>query len=95
MGELEMKKEFVAAPPQYPASTILRQHDYKNLIRKQQKNNLAKLQRRKVRLQAAINASTSDSNCADREDDMFDVNNKIIQVKYNISVDVRVPLTKE
>ena len=27
MGELEMKKEFVAAPPQYPASAILREPD--------------------------------------------------------------------
>ena len=95
MGELEMKKEFVALPPHYPASAILRQPDYENLIRKQQQNNLAKFQRRKVRLQAAINASTSDSNCADREGNMFDVDNKIIQVEYNISVDVRVPLTKE
>ena len=35
MGELEMKKEFVASPPQYPASVIFRQPDYKNLIWKQ------------------------------------------------------------
>jgi hypothetical protein len=41
------------------------------MIRKQQQNNLAKLQRRKVRLQAAIDASTSDSDRADLEDDMF------------------------
>ena len=67
MGELEMKKEFVTLPPQYPASAILRKPDYKNLIRKQQQNNLAKLQRRKVRLQAAIDASTFDSDSADRE----------------------------
>ena len=32
MGELEMKKEFVAAPPQYPASAIQRQPDYKAMI---------------------------------------------------------------
>ena len=84
MGELEMKKEFVASPPQYPASAILRQPDYENLIRKQQKNNLAKLQRRKVRLQAAIDPSTSDSDCADREDNMFNVDNKLsrLSTKY-------------
>ena len=35
MGELEMKKEFIALPPQYPASATLRQLDYKKLIRKQ------------------------------------------------------------
>ena len=61
MGELDMKKEFIAAPPQYPTSAILRQPDYENLIRKQQNNNLAKLQRRKVQLQAAIDAYMSDS----------------------------------
>ena len=90
MGELEMKKEFVAAPPQYPQSAILRQPDYKTLIQKQQTNILAKLQRRKIRLQAAINASTSDSDCADLEDDMFDIDNEIIQVKYDMSVAVKV-----
>ena len=94
MGEQEMKKEFFALPPQYPANATLRQTDYKNLIQKQQQNNLAKLQRHKVRLQATINASTSDSDHADLEDNMFDVDNKIIKVKYDMSVDVRVPLTE-
>ena len=37
----------------------------------------------------------SDSDRADLEDDMFDIDNEIIQVKYNITVDVRGPLTKE
>ena len=41
MGELEMKKEFVASPPQDPASAILRQPDYENLIWKQQQNNVS------------------------------------------------------
>ena len=95
MGELEMKKEFVAAPPQYPQSAILRQPDYETQIWKQQTNNLAKLQIRKIRLQAAINASTSDSDCADLEDDMFDIINEIIQVENGMSVAVKVPLTKE
>ena len=94
MGELEMKKKFVAAPPQYPASAIQRQPDYETMIRKQQNNNLAKLQRQKVRLQAAINASMSDSNRADRGDKMFDVNNKIMEVEYDMSIDVKVPLTE-
>ena len=42
MGELEMKKEFVALPPQYPASAVLRQPDYKDMIRRKQLNNLSK-----------------------------------------------------
>ena len=95
MGELETKKEFVAPSPQYPASAILRQPDYENLIRKQQRNNLAKLERRKERLQNTIDASTSDSDRADLEDDMVDLDNDIAQVEYDISVEVRVPLTEE
>ena len=95
MGELEMKKEFVSAPPQYPLSAIQRQPDYEKMIWQQQQNNLAKLQRHKVWLQAAIVASMSDSNRADLQDDMFDIDNEIIQVKYNISADVKVPLTEE
>ena len=95
MGELEMKKEFVAVPTQYPASAILRQPDYENMIWQQQQNNLAKLQRRKVRLQTTIDATTSVSNREDLEDDMFDINNEIIQIEYNMSVNVKVPLTEE
>ena len=94
MGELEMKKEFIPAPPQYPASAILRQPDYENLIQKQQQNNLAKLQRRKVQLQAAIDASTSDSGRADREDVMFNVNNGIMELEYDVSITIKVPLTE-
>ena len=43
MGELEMKKECIALPPQYPTIAIQRQPDYKNMIWKQQNNNLVKL----------------------------------------------------
>ena len=84
MGELEMKKEFVAAPPQYPQSAIQRQPDYETLIRKQHNNNLAKLQRRKVRLQTTIDATTSVSNREDLEDNIFDIDNEIIQVEYDM-----------
>jgi hypothetical protein len=95
MGELEMKKEFVAAPPQYPQSAILRQPDYDTLIRKQQNKNLAKLQRRKVCLQTTIDGTTSVFDREDLEDDMFDIDNEIIQVEYDIKINVKVPLTEE
>ena len=95
MGELEMNKEFVAAPPQYPQSAILRQPDYKTLIRKQQNNNLAKLQRRQIRLQTTFNTTTLVSDCEDLEDDMFNIGNQIMEVEYKIKIDIKVPLTKE
>ncbi len=53
------------------------------------------MQKHEVRLQAAIDASTSDSNRVDLKDNMFIIDNKIIQVEYNMSVAVKVPLTKE
>ena len=65
------------------------------MIQKQQNNNLAKLQRRKTRLQTAIEASTSDSNRAGLEDKMFYINNQILEVEYDIKIEVKVPLTKE
>jgi hypothetical protein len=84
MGELEMKKEFIAPPPQYPSSTIQRQPAYENMIRLQQENNISKLQRHKVRLQAVIDASTSDnSNQEELEDNMIDIKIKIFQAKYD------------
>jgi hypothetical protein len=95
MGELEMKKEFVAAPPQNPQSALLRQPDYKSMIQKLQSNLFKKLQIRKTRLQTAINAFTSDSNCAYLEDNMFDIDNEIMEVKYDTNIDVKVPLTKK
>ena len=95
MGELEMKKEFVAAPPQNPQSALLRQPDYKSMIQKLQSNLFKKLQIRKTRLQTAINAFTSDSNCAYLEENMFDIDNEIMEVKYDTNIDVKVPLTKE
>ena len=95
MGELKMWKEFVAAPPQYPASAIQTQPDYETMIQKQQNNNLAKLQRCKTRMQTLINASTSDSDRADLEDKMFNTNNKIMEVEYNMKINVKVQLTEE
>ena len=65
------------------------------MIRQKQQINLAKLQSRKVWVQAAIDASTSDSDCADHQDDMFDIDNEIIQVEYDIKINVKVPLTEE
>ncbi len=88
MGELEAKKEFVVPPPQYPSRAIQRQPVYKNMIRLQQENNISKLQGRKVRLQAAINASTSDSDQEELEDNMIYSNNEIVQAKYDQSIKI-------
>ncbi len=65
------------------------------MIQKQQNNKLTKLQIRKTRLQTAIVASTSDSDRADLEDKMFDIDNQIMEVEYNIKIEVKFPLTKE
>ena len=95
MGELDTKIEFVLPPPQYPASAILRQPTYKNMIWLQWQNNLMKIQKRKVRLQVSIDASTSDSNQEDLEDQMVKLENKILQAEYDIPVNIWVPLNNE
>ena len=43
MGELEMKKEFVAPPTEYPQTALNRKADYENMVRAQQNNTLASL----------------------------------------------------
>ncbi len=83
MGELDTKKEFVAPPPQYPSRTIQRQPVYENMIRLQQENNISKRQSWKVRLQAAIDESTSYSDQEELEDNMIDIDNEIVQAEYN------------
>ena len=46
MGELETKKEFVAAPCEYPKSAQDRKTGYETMIRAQQQNALANLRRK-------------------------------------------------
>ncbi len=47
MGELETKKEFVAAPLEYPKTAQDRKAGYETMIRAQQENALANLEKRR------------------------------------------------
>jgi hypothetical protein len=67
----------------------------KNMIWLQQENNLLKLQKRKVQLQAAIDVSTSDSDQEELKETMVNIDNKILKAKYGQSVEIKVPLNDE
>ena len=99
MGELETKKEFVAPPPEYPQSAKIRQPVYESMIRAQQSNTISKLQRRKVRIQAEIDAFGPTPSDPDKlnelEEKMFDIDNEILQIVYDQGVDIKVPLDDE
>jgi hypothetical protein len=56
MGELQTKKEFVAPLPVYPETAIVRMPDYEAMHNAKQSNTLAKLKKKKTRLQVEIDA---------------------------------------
>jgi hypothetical protein len=56
MAELQTKAEFVVPLPEYPTTAKTRQPVYEKMIRAQQANSLAKLEKRKARIEADIKA---------------------------------------
>ena len=97
MGELETKTEFVAPTPDYPATALARQPTYEAMIRAQQNNTLAKLTRKKARIQAQINATpiANAEEIDELEEKMSDLDNEILQAQYDLGDEVKVPLTEE
>lgn len=97
MGELETKTEFVAPTPDYPATAVARQPTYEAMIRAQQNNTLAKLTRKKARIQAIIDATpiANADEIDELEEKMSDLDNEILQAQYDLGDDVKVPLTEE
>jgi hypothetical protein len=97
MGELETKKEFVASPPEYPQTALDRKPDYENMIRAQQNNALTSLKRKESRLkiQIAVLPPTDVDEIDKLEEQLSDVENKILRAEYDILADVDLPLNEE
>ena len=95
MAELQTKAEFVVPPPEFPATAKARQPVYEAMIRAKQSNNLAKVERRKLRIQADIAAlpQPPDQDALENlEDRLYDIENEILQIRYEQGMDVSVPL---
>ena len=95
MAELQTKTEFVVPPPEFPATAKARQPVYETMIRAQQANNLAKAERRKARIEADIAAlphPPDQTALENLEDRLYDIENEILQIKYEQGMDVSVPL---
>ena len=97
MGELETKKEFVAPPTEYPQTALDRKADYESMIRAQQNNALASLRRKETRLkiQIAVTAPTEVDDIDKLEEQLSEVENKILRAEYDVNTDVELPLTEE
>ena len=97
MGELETKTEFVAPSPKYPQSAVTRQPNYEAMIRSQQNNELATLTRKATRIQTQIDATDpTDLNTIDTlEEQLSEINNRIIRINYDINSNIELPLTEE
>jgi len=97
MGELQTKKEFVAPLPIYPETATARMPAYEAFHNAKQSNNLAKLRKKKTRLQAEIDAIPI-SNTAEiepLEEKMYDIDNEILQLEYEAGLEIKVPLDEE
>ena len=97
MVELEMKKEFVAPPTEYPQTALDRKADYENMIRAQQTNTLTSLRRKEQHLKIQI--AVTDPNEVDEvdklEEQLSEVESKILRSEYDLKADVELPLTEE
>ncbi len=97
MGELETKTEFTTPTPGYPQKAKDRRQKHTDMIRAQQNNELASLRRKQTRLQGALRiiASTEIDEIDKLEEQLSEVKRKILQVEYDLSCEVELPLTEE
>ena len=104
MGELETKTEFVAPTPEYPQSAEDRRPGYETMIRAQQNNLLTRLRKKEERLRLQISNVTSDDQPNNQiileeldklEEEMCEVEIKVLQAEYDLKTDVELPLSEE
>jgi hypothetical protein len=97
MGELETKKEFVAAPCEYPKSAQDRKTGYETMIRAQQQKALANLRRKeeRIKIQISITDPNAVNDIVNLEEQLSEVEIKILRAEYDLATDVELPLTEE
>jgi hypothetical protein len=97
MGELETKKEFVAAPCEYPTSAQDRKAGYETMIRAQQQNALANLRRKedRIKIQISITDPNAVNDIVNLKEQLSEVEIKILRAEYDLATDVELPLTEE
>ena len=97
MGKLETKKEFVTPPTEYPLTALALKTDYEYMIRAQQGKTLASLRRKEDRIKTQI--GTTDPLDVDEidklEDQLSEIENKILRADYDLNNNVELPLTEE
>jgi hypothetical protein len=97
MAELQTKTEFIAPPPEFPLTAKARQPVYEKMICAQQANNIAKVEKRKARIEveiAALPTPIDQDALENLEDRLYHVENEILQIRYKQNMDVSVPLEK-
>ncbi len=97
MGELETKKEFITLPTEYPLTALTRKTDYENMIHAQQGKTLASLRQKESRIKIQL-STTNPANIEEidkLEDQLSEIENKILRAEYDLHNDVELPLTEE
>jgi hypothetical protein len=97
MGELETKVEFIAPAPTYPVSAESRRVKHETMVRAQQQNELQSLQRKLARVQNTLRTIpiTEVDEIDKLEEQLSEVERKILQVEYDQSTEVSLPLSEE
>ncbi len=97
MGKLEMKKEFIALPTEYPPTVLARKADYEKMICAQQNKTLASLKCKEERLkiQIAIIKPTEVEEINKLEEQLSEVESKIFRAEYDLNAGMELPLTEE
>ena len=104
MGELETKKEFVAPTPEYPQSAEDCRPGYEAIIRAQQNNLLTRLRKKEERLRLQISNVISNDQPNNQinseeldklEEELSEVEIKVLQAEYDLKADVELPLLEE
>ena len=97
MPELEMTKKFIAPPVKYPQTALDCKVNYENMVRAQQNNTLTILQRKEtcLKIQIAVITPTEVDKLDKLEEQLSEVESKILRAQYDINASMELPLTKE
>ncbi len=97
MGELDTKVEFNTPPPTYPLSAESRRTKHETMVQAQQNNELQSLKRKQQCVKNALTTipMTELDEIDKLEEQLSEIEQKILQVEYDLSTEASLPLSEE
>jgi len=95
MKELQTRTEFVVPPAEYPALAVARKPAYKVMHKEELSDNIQMLEKKMIRLEGEIEAIVADPKAEKKlEEEKLEVKHAIAKAKYELTLDVVVPLNE-